>query len=505
MKRLFSLFLCIILITLPFFFVTGYASYNDELDSSAQSVLLMSLDDGTVIFDRNPDLKTQPGALTKIVTLIVALKNCEDLDAKITIPDDDILLLKRTYSSNAALKAGEEFTVRELLSCMMVKSANDAANVIADYIGKGSVDSFVTMMNDFVASLGCKNTHFVNAHGLDDDGQYTTANDLFIICKAGLEIPVFMEICNEYKLTLPATAQTKERTYVSTNWLINPGYKTYYYEYAQGIKTSTSLNDTRSVVAKATKDGYNYLVVVLDAPWQDVNEDGNNDNTALLDAKRLLRWTFKNIKLEKITDTTQIVKVIDVKLSFKTDHVRLVPKEDVNALVPSGTGNNSVLIQAIEEETPNVVNAPIKKGEVLGKAKILYAEKEIATVDLVAAESVNANIFLWILNVLKNIITSPIFIVAAVLAIGLIIVSRMKRRQRLEEQGREHYAPKLYQLDSTKPENARKNPKSVQKKKPVSERPQRSNSQRVSPRRSNTQRNTSQRNTSQRNNPRNKK
>lgn len=464
MKRVFSVALTVLLICLPLFTVDSFAAYNSELETRADIVLLVSLDDGTVIFDKNPDKITEAAALTKIVNLIVVLQNCQDLDAVITIPDNESLLLKKTYSSNAALKPGERFTVRQLLSCMMVKSANDAANVLADYIGGGSVDAFVEKMNAFAESVGCKNTHFANAHGLNEDGQYTTANDLLLMVKAGLELPDFLDICNEYKFNMPATDKTKERNYVSTNWMLNPGYKTYYYEYAQGIKTSTTSIDERSVVVKAAKDGYNYLAIVLDTPWEDVNEDGNKDNTALLEAKKLFKWTFKNIRLEKITDTTQIVKVVDVKLSFKTDHVRLVPKENINALVPSGTDSNSVLIEPIPENTPSVVYAPIKKGQVLGKARVLYADEQIATVDLVSAEDVSANIFLWILNLIKNIITSPIFIVAAVLAAGLIVAARLRRRRRLEEDGKVRYAPKMYKLQDSKRPSGKTN--TAQRKKP---------------------------------------
>ena len=476
MKRIFSLFLCVIMLALPILSVQSFASYNSEYETKSDIVLLVSLDDGTVIFDKNSDKKTEAAALTKIVTLIVTLQNCPDLDTKVTVPDDDNILLKKTYSSNAGLKAGEEVTVRQLLYMMMVKSANDAANVLADYIGDGGVEAFVGKMNEFVSSVGCTSTHFNNPHGLQDEGQYTTANDLLKIVKAGLELPEFMEICNTYKYNMPATNQTKERNYISTNWMLNPGYKTYYYEYAQGIKSSVSSNDNRSIVVKAAKDGYNYLCIVLDAPYEDVNEDGNKDNVAQIEAKGLLKWTFKNIKLEKITDTSQIVTVVDVKLSFKTDHVRLVPKEDINALVPTGTDSNSVLIEAIEEDTPKTVYAPIKKGEVLGKAKIMYAGEQIATVDLVAAEAVSANVFLWTLNMIKNIITSPVFIVIAVLGIGFFIASRIRRNRRLEEHKRARYAPKMYKIENTKAKTSQNKKAAANKngnkaKKPPQKRP----------------------------------
>ena len=153
---------------------------------------------------------------------------------------------------------------------------------------------------------------------------------------------------------------------------------------------------------------------------------------------------FDNIRLQKIADTTRIVTVIDVKLSLRTDHVRLVPANDVTALVPVGTDGSSVLIEPIPEETPTVINAPIKKGEKVGRARIMYAQTEIATVDLVAAEDVNVNIFLWIVNIFKNVFTSPFFIVLAVLAIivlAVYLISLYKNKSRRKKQ---HKKPKVY-------------------------------------------------------------
>lgn len=445
MKRIISFFITILLIILPCFALQSGAAYNSELETKADIVLLMSLDDGTVIFDKNADKVSAPASLTKITTAILTLEKCQDLEAVVTVPSYCISLLNGTNSKMAGLKAGEQLTVRQLLYCMMVFSANEAANILADYIGGGSIDSFVNMMNEFVASIGAQNTHYVNPHGLDSEGQYTTANDLALIIKYALNIPVFMEICNNYKFTLPPTnIYNKERNLTGTNWMLNPNFKTYYYEYIQGIKTGTTTNAGQCVASKASKDGYNYLCIVMGAHAEDVNGDNNPDNMAFIESKRLYKWVFENIRLEKIADTTQIVTVVDVKLSFNTDHVRLVPAKDVTALVPTGTGKDSVMMQIIDEATPSVVNAPIKKGEVLGKAKILYADTEIATVDLVAAEDINANVFLWFFNLIKTVVTTPIFLIIAALVIAVIVIYIFINAGKKRKRRRSRRKPKMY-------------------------------------------------------------
>lgn len=448
LKKVVSFILCIILVFSSALSIPAYASYNSEMETEADIVLLFSLDDGTVIFDKNADKVTAPASLTKITTAIITLENCQDIDTVITIPEYCIKLLNGTGSSMAGLKAGEQVSIRQLLTCMLVKSANEAANVLADYIGGGDISNFVSMMNDYVVSLGCTNTHFDNPHGLDSDGQYTTANDLALIVKRAVTIPVFMEICNMYTYKMAATNLSSERNFTSTNWMINPNFKTYYYEYIQGIKTGTTSKAGHCVISKASKDGYNYICIVMGAPAKDVNGDGNEDNCAFLETKKLYKWVFDNIRLEKVADTTKIVTVIDVNLSFSTDHIRLVPANDVTALVPVGTDGSSVLIEPIAEETPSCVNAPIKKGDVIGKARVVYAQTEITTVDLVAAEDVNVNVFLWVLNALKNVVTSPFFIVIAVIVavvavIYLVMLYKNKSRRRNARR-----KPKMYNVQA---------------------------------------------------------
>ena len=456
MKRIISFLICLILVFSPFTIINSYADYNAELETKADIVLLFSLDDGTVIFSKNADKTAAPASLTKITTAILTIENCENLDTVITVPSYCITLLNGTGSSMAGLKAGEEVTVRQLLYCMLVKSANEAANILADYIGGGSIENFVSMMNDFAARVGAEGTHYVNAHGLDAEGQYTTANDLAKITKYALNLPVFTEICTTYKYTMPATNMSNERNFVSTNWVINPNFKTYYYEYVQGIKTGTTSNAGQCIITKASKDGYNYLCIVMGAHAEDVNNDNNPDNMAFLETKKLYKWVFENIRLEKIVNTTDIVTVVDVKLAFGVDHVRLVPANDVTALVPVGTDSGSVLVQVIESETPAQIKAPVKKGEVLGKAKVLYADTELATVDLVAAEDIKVSVILWALDGLYNIISSPIFIIIVAMILVVVVIHYFTSANPRRRKKRRRRRKKLKFYNGTRTNNNRK-------------------------------------------------
>lgn len=409
--------------------LTAQAAYNTSVELDSEIYLLVSKDSETVVFSQNPDEKASPASLVKIVTAILTVENCKNLDEKTTVTSTAIRPLDNTGSTMAGLVVGEEISIRDLLYCLMLKSANDAANVLAEYTS-GSIDEFVKKMNKFASDLGCTNTHFMNPHGLDDEQQYTTANDMVKIARYMLNIPTLTEIANTVYYTVQPTNKTsEERDLITSVDIINSYRGLYYYEYASGIKTGYTSKAGRSVVTTATKNGYTYIAVAMKAPNIDKDGDGYNDNTALLDCKKMFQWAFKNMKLATVADTSTYVCELPVKLSADADHIRVVPAQKVNALVPSGVDESSV---NFVPDLPESINAPVKKGDKVGHAKIMYADSVVAEVDLVSGDDVSVNALMFILNILKTIFTSPIFLtILAVAAVGAgIYIYTVARRGR---------------------------------------------------------------------------
>lgn len=396
--------------------LTAQAAYNTSVELDSEIYLLVSKDSETVVFSQNPDEKASPASLVKIVTAILTVESCKNLDEKTTVTSTAIRPLDNTGSTMAGLVVGEEISIRDLLYCLMLKSANDAANVLAEYTS-GSIDEFVKKMNKFASDLGCTNTHFMNPHGLDDEQQYTTANDMVKIARYMLNIPTLTEIANTVYYTVQPTNKTsEERDLITSVDIINSYRGLYYYEYASGIKTGYTSKAGRSVVTTATKNGYTYIAVAMKAPNIDKDGDGYNDNTALLDCKKMFQWAFKNMKLATVADTSTYVCELPVKLSADADHIRVVPAQKVNALVPSGVDESSV---NFVPDLPESINAPVKKGDKVGHAKIMYADSVVAEVDLVSGDDVSVNALMFVLNILKTIFTSPIFLtILAVAAAG---------------------------------------------------------------------------------------
>ena len=270
--------------------VTAAGAVSNEInfDTHTESLYLLNLDTDTVVYNKAAQEKRYPASTTKIMTYIVVSEQVADLDnTNVTINADVLSQLDGTESSTAGLNeyVGKSLTVTQLLNCMMVSSGNDAALVLADYVGGGDVDKFVDLMNKKAEELGCKGTHYVNPHGLQDEEQYTTAEDLAIITKYALTVKYFPEITNTTEYFLDGEEKDPLTT---TNLLITPA-SDYYYEYAKGIKTGTTDEAGHCLISTALKDGTAYLCVALNAPIYDENGYTLDENYAAVDSKKIGR------------------------------------------------------------------------------------------------------------------------------------------------------------------------------------------------------------------------
>lgn len=403
--------------------VPAAASFNSLLETEADVVMLVNTDTGNVIFDKNAKKRTAPASLTKIVTCILVLENCDDLSTVVTAKRECLDGLYQMNAATVGILAGERLTVDELLHCLMIPSAADAANILADFIG-GNMDNFVVMMNDFAKRLGCENTNFINPSGLDngDTNMYTTAEDLYKITSYALQNPQFKELCSILRYQIEPTEKYPHVRYLNnTNKMLNPAYKDYYSPNVFGVKTGTTGLAGHCVISTASKNGYNYMLIVLNAPQYDIDDDGVEENVAFTDSKKIYEWAFNNIVLTKVTAKTDIVTVVDVKYNWKTDHLALVPEEEISALVPTGTEAGSLQTRPIESETPKSVNAPIKKGDVIGKAEVLYGDDVVATVNLVASDNVSGSAILRIAGFFGFLFRTTVMKILICLAVLLLL------------------------------------------------------------------------------------
>ena len=262
------------------------------------------------------------------------------------------------------LEEGEKLTLEEMLYGMMLNSGNDFAIAIAEHIG-GNVETFVKMMNEKAREIGALSTTFVNPSGLTDKGHLTTAYDLALISRyALLNLPEFRKIVSTKTMEVPWQGQEWDRQLINLNKLL------WTYEGADGVKTGYTSTAGRTLVASATRNGWQLISVVL-------KSDANiwSDSAALLD------YGFENFEIRKVINESSDIAEENVKYG---DPVKLVTKDGFITVVEK----NGPPITSKTIIYPDIM-APISKGEVLGQLVFLQGEDEIGSVDLIAAYDVN--------------------------------------------------------------------------------------------------------------------
>ncbi len=432
--KIFSMFFAISILIISSVAPIGAISYSNDVKTVSDSILLVNMDSNQVVFEKDADSKRYPASTTKIMTYIIAVENIDDLEnTKVPIKKSVLDVLEGTGSSlaNVADHVGESMTVIDLLYSMMVPSGNDAAMVLADYVGKGNIDNFVKLMNDKAKELGCKNTHFENPDGLHDPNHYTTARDLYKIASYALTLPKFAEISN----TSTYYCEGDEYPIITTNYLIDE-YRggDYYYMYAKGIKTGTTDEAGRCLVTTASADGYSYMAILLHAPLED--KDGNDTYGTMTDAADLFRWALTSLELDTIATSSMPMCEQKVNLAWGKDSVQLTPEHDFSAIVPKEYDKKNIVT---EYDIPESVDAPLEKGQIVGKATIYFQEssssnkQELTSVNLVSSEKIERSGILYVLNVLGTVLKSYWFVVliGAIVFIVIIylLVSKINRHR----------------------------------------------------------------------------
>lgn len=359
-------------------------SGGEKLLDTAKAVILYDLDSETLVYSWNPDQRLDPSGMNKLMTALLALEK-GDPDAVVTVTKsalDSVAI----GSVSAGLKAGEEITLRDLLYCMMVGSANDAAAVIAEYIGT-SQGGFVGLMNERARELGCNNTQFMNANGLSHDDQYSTARDLAKITEAALENEIFVELFRAEKYTVPATNKSEERQIVTTNYLMSKEtVRNQFDERVTGGKTGALSTTDRSLISTAESGGRRYLAVVMSAQGTvtanglSVKRFGSFEET-----RALLDHGFGHYDIRQVLDQNQIMGQFAVD-GGENDVVGC-PAEAVIVSLPKDAAASDVTYKAVA--STGLLTAPVKKGQAIGTVEVWYKNLCVGQCDMIAMHGVD--------------------------------------------------------------------------------------------------------------------
>ncbi len=448
---------------------------DDSKEPHCKSLYMLNLDTDTVVYTLNPDQELPMASMTKIMTFIVACETIPDIEhATITVPQSVADDLEGTGSSLAGVQVGEQLTGLELLNLLMVPSGNDAALTLMEYVDSlyaqgritaqdapdpedpgapedGSTPApavqqeygatidysetsfFVQQMNAKARELGCRNTHFSNPHGLHNENHYSTARDMGTIAQYALTLPNFAEIVRQANYPKPPTNLNPDKeNHPNTNKLLrnypDENGNTYFYTYANGIKTGSHDQAGFCVAASATYSGYTYIVIAMG----DMEGYAQGVHNEMRDARTLFRWAFTSLGKKTIATQGDILSSVKLEYAYQQDELRLAADRNVSVMLPNSVDQSSIIVTV---DKPESVQAPVRKGEQLGTATLSYANEVVATVPLVAAESVARSDLIAGWEQGRSLLTSPWFIavmavIAALIAVYLILVVFYKRKQR---------------------------------------------------------------------------
>ena len=372
------------------------ASALEAPELQCRNAVLVDANYGEVLYDMNAYDNAYPASITKVMTALLVMEALESgqltEDTVVTVSE---LAARKTFAdeSSANLKAGEQLTVEELLYCLLLPSANDAAKALAEAVD-GSMEEFVAHMNRKAGELGCQGTHFANPHGLHNEDHYTTAYDISLFMTAALKYDLFRTIIGTASHTVPATNLSGERLYYNTNGLIsNLHYMGYVYDKCIGGKTGTTDEAGRCLVA-AAEDGDTLLISVvlgsgpIEEPGYEKLRQGQ-----FTESTKLLKWGFANFERVTITKGSEPVAKVSVTLSRQADEVMVKPQGSITRTLPKDLD-----LDQIETEITlfsDEVEAPVQEGQVLGTMKLSYEGEIYGTLDLVAVTSVERSELLY--------------------------------------------------------------------------------------------------------------
>ncbi len=357
----------------------------------AKAALLIDPDTEEILYEQNIHEKLYPASVTKIMTCLLVLEALDNGKLKpdtVLTASESAITAVPPDGSNVGIKVGEELTVEELLYCIMLASANEGCNMLAEAID-GSVSAFVERMNQKARDLGCENTNFCNTNGLPDVNHYTTAWDLYLITKEARTYERFMPLTDTIYHQVPATNMAEPRDLYTTNYLIS-SYKTNYYIYqgAHGIKTGSTSAAGHCLVSSASRDDRNLLTVVLGA--ERIKIDDLTLTKSFTETAKLFDLGFDGFNRTVLLAADELVGEVGVELSQQQNTVKVHPAQEIERLLPVEMDPVKDIDRVIAY-TAKVVDAPVEKGTVLGQITLRSGDTVYGTVDLLADEDVSVS------------------------------------------------------------------------------------------------------------------
>lgn len=342
--------------------------WPQEPEIVSPSAIVMEANTGTILYDKNSKEVNYPASITKILTTLLAIENSK-MDEVVTFSHDAVF---KTEGSGIARDVGEEMTMEQCLYAIMLESANECAYAVGEHVA-GDIDSFVKMMNERAAALGCENTHFNNCNGLPDEQHYTSAYDMALIAREAYKNEMFRIICGTKTYRIPFTNKhTDEETFLQNHHAMLYPLKTakYLYDSCSGGKTGYTTAANYTLVTYAERDGMILICVVMNAPVT----ANYTDTAALFD------YCFDNFKIMNVAENEQAYSKKEQAKDGELNHYEPFVTIDKK-------GNIVLPMMAEFSDVESKVVYDNKREDVAGSLQYTYAGKIVGSADIVATNA----------------------------------------------------------------------------------------------------------------------
>ena len=336
---------------------------------SADSAILIEASTGRVIYEKNADVQRPPASITKMLTSIICLEWL-DPDTPITISQSAAYAEDCTFNWTP----GDMMSMRDLNYAMMLVSDNGAAIALAQAVA-GNVPDFAAMMNEKAYELGCYDSNFANPNGLPNPNHYSTARDMARIAMYCMQDSRFRDVVGTKIETIHWLNVDKKDLAESTNELFYSDGRGYYYEGATGIKTGWTNAAGGCLAASARRNGIELIAIVMHSA---------DHNTRFEDARKLLDYGFDSVKFMRLVNKDRVEKTVFVE-DGRSATVHVGPRDDIN--FPMFAGEDVSRLR-LRYDLPKIVQASVKKNQVLGEAVLSYDGKPMARIPMIAREDV---------------------------------------------------------------------------------------------------------------------
>ena len=359
--------------------------YGEELNlaENAKSAILIEASTGEILYQKNANERLAPASMTKIMSLILIMENIENGNLKW----NDIVVVSKNASSMGGsqifLETNEMMTVEDLVKGICIASGNDATVSLAEKIA-GTEKAFVKLMNDKAKSLGIRNTNFMNSTGLDAEGHYSSAYDMSIMARELVRHEKILEFSSIYEDYLRKNTAKKF-------WLVNTNKLVKFYSYIDGLKTGYTGNAGYCLTATGMKNDMRLISVVM---GEENTDNRTTDTLAMLD------YGFNMYSINKVVNKDKSLGNVRVNLG-DIENVDIMLEEDITILNNNQKGKKNITY----EINTNNINAPVKKGDVVGKIDVYEEGRYLYSRDITVMNDIEkANIFKVFIRNLRDIV-----------------------------------------------------------------------------------------------------